>query len=168
MPGLTLQYRPLSRPGHSFDWAIRAVLWLAYRILLAWWFVGRPQHHGAMIAIWLGGQILMIRHSYRSRLSWPGGGIGRGEEPADAAIRELHEELGFAVDHSALVFVEKTLERGEYRYDHIWIFELKLNTPPVLEPDGREVIGAAFLKPAEVLALPLAPYVRAYLQRRVD
>jgi len=146
---------------------MRAALWLAYRILLAWWFVFRPQHHGAVVAVWLGGRILMVRHSYRSRLSWPGGGIGRGEEPAHAAIRELREELGLAADRAALVFIEKALERGEHRYDHIWIFELKLTAPPALEPDGREVVAAIFMNPAELLALPLAPYIRAYLQRRI-
>ena len=167
MAGPVQQNRPTSRPCHAFDWVMRAALWLAYRILLVWWFVFRPQHHGAMIAVWLGDRILMVRHSYRSRLSWPGGGVGRGEEPADAAIRELHEELGLAADRAALVFVEKILERREYRYDHIWIFELKLTALPTLEPDGREVVAADFMKPTDVLGLPLAPFIRAYLQRRV-
>jgi 8-oxo-dGTP pyrophosphatase MutT (NUDIX family) len=167
MPDLTWHYRLSSRPGHAFDWVIRAMLWLAYRILLSWWFIGRPQHYGAVVAIWFDSQILMIRHSYRSRLGWPGGGIRRGEEPPDTAIRELHEELAVTVDRAALAFVEKTLERWEYRYDHIWIFELTLAAPPILELDGCEVVAASFMNPAEVLAMPLIPFIRTYLQRRI-
>ena len=146
--GLTPQKRPLSRSGHAFDPLIRVALWLAYRILLAWWFVVRPQHQGAMVAVWLGDQILMVRHSYRSRLSWPGGGIGRGEEPADAAIRELNEELGLAIDRAALAFVEKILERGEYRYDHIWIFELTLTASPRSNPiSARSLPRPSWIRP---------------------
>jgi 8-oxo-dGTP diphosphatase len=158
--------RAPSRPGCVFDPAVRAALWCAYRILLAWWFVARPQHHGAVIAIWLDGRILMIRHSYRNRLSWPGGGVRRGEDPAAAAIRELHEELGFAVDRNTLSFAEKILERWEYRYDHVWIFELHLTAPPALAPDGREVIGACFMNPADALAENLTPFIQNYLRQR--
>ncbi len=158
--------RAPSRPGGVFDPLVRAALWCAYRILLTWWFVARPQHHGAVIAIWLGGKILMIRHSYRNRLSWPGGGVRRGEDPADAAIRELHEELGFAADRKALTFAEKILERWEYRYDHVWIFELRLDVSPALAPDGREVVGAAFMAPADALAENLTPFIETYLRKR--
>jgi 8-oxo-dGTP pyrophosphatase MutT (NUDIX family) len=168
MSGLTPQYRLSFGLAHAFDPAMRAALWLAYRILLVWWFIGRPQHYGAVIAIWLGGRILMIRHSYRSHWSWPGGSVKPWEELPDAAIRELHEELGLAVDRAALGFVEKTLERWEYRYDHVWIFELMLTAPPLLKPDGREVVGAVFMDPAIALTLPLIPFIRSYLQRRVD
>ncbi len=45
------------------------------------------------------GHMLLVRQSYR-RGGWgfPGGLLQRGEEPADAARRELSEELGIEVD----------------------------------------------------------------------
>ena len=41
-----------------------------------------------------GGKVALARHSYRSDLSFPGGGVGRGEAPIDALQRELREEIG--------------------------------------------------------------------------
>jgi 8-oxo-dGTP pyrophosphatase MutT (NUDIX family) len=162
--------RPIVRlpsgPGHAFDWAARAALWCAYRVFRAWWFIARPQHHGAVIAVWLDGRILMIRHSYRGRLSWPGGGVKQGEDPAEAAIRELREEMGFETSREDLVFAARILERWEYRYDHVSIFELKLTAPPALALDGREVIGAAFMNPEDALAEPLVPFVESYLRQK--
>ena len=40
------------------------------------------------------GKILLARHSYMAGWSLPGGGVGRGEPPADALLRELAEEIG--------------------------------------------------------------------------
>ena len=43
------------------------------------------------------GAILFVRHSYRTRWGVPGGLLCRREEPADAARREVLEEVGLAV-----------------------------------------------------------------------
>lgn len=150
------------------DYAARAALWLAYRLLRVWWFVRRPHHDGAVVAAWLDGRILMVRHSYRNRLSWPGGGVKSGEQPVDAAVRELQEELDLRIPRESLRFCGSVMERWEKRYDHARIFELRLTTEPALRPDGREVIAAAFMRPDDVLRHPLIPFVAAYLRDHLN
>lgn len=44
------------------------------------------------------GAWLLVRHSYRRGWSLPGGGTARHEGPADAAHREMREELGVGVE----------------------------------------------------------------------
>ncbi|HLI10542.1 MAG TPA: NUDIX hydrolase [Alphaproteobacteria bacterium] len=147
---------------------LRAILrrgcWLAYRVLRLWWRLRRPEHHGAVVAAWHEGRILLVADSYRGRWGWPGGGIRKGELPIEAARRELAEELGLVVAYEALRFVGEVLERWERRRDYVRIFELILREPQALAPDGVEIVAAAFLSPAAALELPLVPFVRAYLE----
>jgi 8-oxo-dGTP pyrophosphatase MutT (NUDIX family) len=44
------------------------------------------------------GAILFVRHSYRKRWGVPGGLLKRREEPHDAAVREVREEIGVDVE----------------------------------------------------------------------
>lgn len=157
----------MRRSSTSVDYLVRFVLWTAYRLLRVWWFIRRPRHDGAVIAIWLGGRILMVRHSYRNRLSWPGGGIKSAEQPVDAARRELGEELGLLVSRESLAFHSDAMERWEKRYDHVRIFELHLMVEPALHPDGREVVAARFMTPADALRQPLTPFVAGYLRKHL-
>jgi 8-oxo-dGTP pyrophosphatase MutT (NUDIX family) len=144
----------------------RFSLWLAYRLLLASWFVFRPRRRGVFVAIWREGRILVIRNSYRSWLALPAGGIKRGESPAQAAQRELREEVGIEISSEALRFVREIGTEFEFKRDRCLFFETELAHDPVVRVDGREVEWASFLAPEEALAGRLAPPVREYLDER--
>ena len=148
------------------DRAVRAALWIAYRVLLAVWFVFRPTWRGVSIAVWQDGRVLAIRNSYRNWLALPGGGIHRGEAPLDAARRELREEVGIVAAPGTLRFVGEIATNFEWKRDRCSFFELVLDQP--LEPrvDRREVVWAGFVTPAEALRDHVTPPVRAYLERR--
>ena len=40
------------------------------------------------------GRVLLVKQSYSHGWLLPGGGVGLGEDPAKAILRELHEEIG--------------------------------------------------------------------------
>ncbi len=141
---------------------------LAYRVgfVLArqWWRLRRPDHAGALVALWHDGRVLALRQTYHHVLTFPGGGIERGEQPVEAACRELREELGLQILPAALHLAWEQVAEWDFRRDHVWIFELVLPAAPVLRPDRREVDEALFLSPDELLAFPLPPFVRDYLR----
>ena len=55
-----------------------------------------PVALGACALVAREGRVLLVRHSYVRGWLLPGGGVGRGEAPADAIVRELREEIGLA------------------------------------------------------------------------
>jgi 8-oxo-dGTP diphosphatase len=145
---------------------MRPVLWLAYQVLRVWWYVARPHHDGAVIAIWFEGRVIMVWHSYRDALSVPGGGLHGGESALDAAIRETREEIGISLDPRAVSLAMETTERWEFRYDHVRIFETTLDAAPMLKPDGREVVAARLMDPRSALSQKLPPFLRRYLEQK--
>lgn len=141
----------------------RVVYRLGYRLLRLWWFVRRPSHRGAMVAVWCQGHLLVVRQSYRPGLTLPGGSIGKGEAAVAAARRELQEELGLSVAPQAFVHVRDVELWFEHRRDHVSFFDLRLGEMPTPRPDNREIIEARFLSPEAARALPLSPFLTAYL-----
>jgi 8-oxo-dGTP pyrophosphatase MutT (NUDIX family) len=136
---------------------------LAYRLLCCWWFLRRPRHRGALVAVWHEGRVLMLTPSYRPTLDFPGGGWRPGEGAANAAARELAEETGIAAPPAALSLAGEMTAFWDWRHDHVTIFELRLAALPALRIDRREILAARFMRPETVLSQPISPFVRAYL-----
>jgi 8-oxo-dGTP pyrophosphatase MutT (NUDIX family) len=137
---------------------------LAYRLLLAWWFVRRPAIHGSHVAVWHGDRVLVIRNSYRKLLSLPAGGRVRGETFVEAAARELREEVGVRAEVEQLAYYGELVYRHHYAEDHAHVFVLRCDAAPDVRVDRREVIWAEFLTPEEALARGVVGAVRLYLE----
>lgn len=159
------------------DWAVdratdrawRAAYRLGFRAARLWWWLRRPDHHGAVVAVWLDGRVLVVRQSYRSNPYWPGGGSRRGEDPRETARRELAEELGLVVRPGDLVPAGEMTAEWDFRQDHVHIYELHLPAGPRIRVDNREIVGATFVDPEVLLArADLPPYIRAHLARCAD
>ncbi len=146
------------------DWPWRLAYRVGFRLARVWWRLRRPDHDGAMVAVWVDGRVLAVQQSYRTNPSWPGGGIRRGEEPREAARRELREELGLEVAADDLVFAREMAVEWDYRREHVRVFELRLHEEPVIRIDNREIVAARFVEPRALLAeAVLPPFIRAHL-----
>ena len=68
---------------------------VASKLLYVFRFVFRPSLRGVRCVLRRGDEVLIVRHTYGDR-RWglPGGAIKRREAPAEAARREMDEELG--------------------------------------------------------------------------
>ncbi len=148
------------------DASIRLGYRAAHRVRRAYWFVRRPRTHGALVAIWFEGKVLLVRSSYRAQRSLPGGYVRRNEHPRDAAARELREELGIRVPAGSLEHAYGGVHPFENRDDHVDIFELQMDTSPSIRVDGREVVWAGLCTVREALAMDLVPHVVDYLKDR--
>jgi 8-oxo-dGTP diphosphatase len=137
---------------------------VGFRAARLWWRVRRPAHDGALVALWCGGRVLMVRSSYRPVLSFPGGGVERGETPVQAAARELAEEVGLELAPDALTLARESVLDWDFRLDHVRIFECRLDAEPVPRIDRREIVEAAFMRADDALAHALPPFVRDYLE----
>lgn len=89
------------------------------------------------------GRMLLVRHGYgRSDLFMlPGGGVGRRETPAAAAVREIAEETGCALYGVTPVATYRSGSEGRRDTVHLFVAQ----TADVPRPDGREIIEARFV-----------------------
>src|ERR1700751_2885424 len=81
-------------PAVLIDSIWRLVLRVGFRLARVWWHLRRPDHEGALVAIYVGRALLLVRSSYRDEWNFPGGSVRPGETPDAAAQRELAEEIG--------------------------------------------------------------------------
>lgn len=144
----------------------RAGLWMAYRMLLVGWFMFRPHRRGVFVGVWHDGNVLVIRNSYRHWYALPAGGVRHDETPAQAALRELREEVGIGVEPGALHFAREIRTTFEFKRDRCWFFDVELDARPEVHVDGREVVWAGFMSLPAALNTRLAPPVREYLEGR--
>jgi len=111
------------------------------------------------------GRVLLARHAAAGIWSFPGGAVEPLETPADAAVREVWEELGVVVELSRLVgvyagphFVVRYENGDETAYLAV-LFEGRLvrGTP---RPDGEEILEVRWVNPSDLGALRLSPWLK--------
>jgi 8-oxo-dGTP diphosphatase len=145
------------------DFLWRTIFRVGFPLARIWWQLTRPQHEGAMVAVYVGSALLLVRSSYRTGWHLPGGGVRRSEMPEAAARRELAEEIGLAT--SALRPAGAACGIWDGRRDRVHFFELRLAELPKLQLDNREIIAARLTSPEELHSLVLTGPVAAYIAR---
>lgn len=129
-------FRLIPRPLH------RVLLVQAHRVRLVWWRIRKPLLIGCRVLAFDGeGRILLVRHSYGSgRWMLPGGGVGRGESPLMAALRELAEETACALEDPREIAVIEEPLAGTINRVHV--ITGRVRGVPLC--DGREIVAAQF------------------------
>lgn len=155
-----------ARAMQSVDLGFQTAYKVAHRMLRAYWFVRRPQTHGALVAVWHAGELLLVKNSYRRHYTLPGGYIRDGETPVQAAARELGEEVGIHIPPEGVRQAMSAIKEFENRHDHVTLCEVELDERPTVRVDNREVIWAGFLPPEAILAKPVVPHLVQYLECR--
>lgn len=92
------------------------------------------------------GALLLVRHSYRERWGVPGGLLQRGEDVEVGACREVHEEVGLAVEllGEPAVVVDAAPQRVDV------VFRARPATVGGTEPDvtgSAEIVEARWFAP---------------------
>ena len=95
-----------------------------------------------VIAVDSSGAVLLVRNSYGRRHLWvlPGGGLGRGEAPADGAARELREETGLIAEALTRLGQYESTEEGWRDTVHVFVSRVSGE----LRRDDREIAAARF------------------------
>jgi ADP-ribose pyrophosphatase YjhB (NUDIX family) len=150
------------------DLLYRVAYRCAYRTMRVYWAATHPHTHGALVAVWYGGEVLLVKNSYVAYHSLPGGYVRKGESGREAALRELLEETGMRVGPNELKPVLDENHDWEGKREHIEIFELDAAQRPSISVDHREVVSAEFYPPRAALALQLFPPLRKVIERRMQ
>ncbi len=135
------------------------LLRLAWHLRGAWHRLARPLTMGVRAIVVdgsdpAGPRVLLIRHSYVEGWHLPGGGVGRGETLADAAMRELREEAGLVADRPAQPLgIYARFRNGAS--DHVAVFVMT-GWRGAVKPDGVEILEARFF-PLDRLPAGLSP-----------
>jgi 8-oxo-dGTP pyrophosphatase MutT (NUDIX family) len=105
----------------------------------------------------LGGDVLLLKHTYGPKV-WglPGGGLRPGEDPEAAARREVLEELGITLTRIDPIGTLEEVLSGSPHTAHL--FAATCDQHP--RPDRREILEARYF-PSHSLPEPLGRITRA-------
>jgi 8-oxo-dGTP pyrophosphatase MutT (NUDIX family) len=99
------------------DRLLRVVLTAAHGLLKLGWLVRRPRTFGAhALALTPEGRIIFVKLRYAPGWRLPGGGQEPDEDPRDAVLRELREEVGM-ISHGRVRLAAELDELTDFKRD---------------------------------------------------
>ena len=151
----------LSEPPASLgDRLLRVILTAAYKLYRLNWLVRRPRTFGAhAFALTPERKLILVKLRYAPGWRLPGGGRDCGEDPRDAALRELREEIGMT-SHGDVRPAAELEQQPDYRRDLVSLLVVEdVRYTPRWSWEVEQVIEA----PLDGLPTDLAPVARAWV-----
>jgi ADP-ribose pyrophosphatase YjhB (NUDIX family) len=121
-----------------------------------------------LVAVWQGGEILLVKNSYVPYYTAPGGYVRSSETGRDAALRELREEVGVSVQPERLTPALDETHDWEGKRDHVEIFNVDLDERPSVAVDHREVVSASWVRPEAAIDLEIFPPLKKVIRNRIE
>jgi len=118
---------------------------------------------GAQVVVKCGEYVLLVKSSYRSEYTLPGGYLRRSESFVDGACRELREETGIVIQQSQLRPMLMDSRKWAGNESSNMLYECNLNYAPKVSIDNREIVYAGFVKVSDALSYKLDDIARASL-----
>jgi len=104
---------------------LRAMLTALHGLLKLGWFVRRPRTFGAhALALTPEGKAILVRLRYAPGWRLPGGGRREDEDPREAVLRELREEIGM-VAHGEVSLAAELEEQPDFKHDLAALFVVR-------------------------------------------
>ncbi len=85
----------------------------------------------------------------------PGGGIKKNEDPKNAAVREIFEELGLKIELNDLKPLNTTPITDNAKFEY-YLYSINLASKPTLNIDKKEILQAKFVKISDIKDLKLS------------
>jgi 8-oxo-dGTP pyrophosphatase MutT (NUDIX family) len=133
----------------------------------AGWFVRRPRTFGAhALALTPAGMLVLVKLRYAPGWRLPGGGRKPGEDPQQAVLRELREEIGL-VSHGRLRLACELDETTDHKRDlaALLVVEDVVYRPRRRSWEIESVIEVPFDQLPADLSPRAAPRIRAVRSR---
>lgn len=113
----------------------RPVIWV---IIKVYYRIFNSETRGVKVVLTHKNEILFLKHTYGREYNFPGGGLGKHEDPEDGARREVIEELG--VKLGKLTFLKAIVPdiKYEYRKNTIYIFTVEVQDKNI-QPKSFEI-----------------------------
>jgi 8-oxo-dGTP pyrophosphatase MutT (NUDIX family) len=96
---------------------LRLLLTAIHRLRKLYWLARRPRTFGAhALALTPQGKVILVKLRYAPGWRLPGGGREANEDPRDAVLRELREEIGMTA-HGEVQLAAELEERPDFKRD---------------------------------------------------
>ncbi len=132
----------------------RMLFWATWPLLYIYLRIGRRtrvliRHNDELLVVkgWLGSDNWIF----------PGGGLHRGEDPAEGAVREVFEETGLKLDPKRLTFIfeREIISPQKMRFTCL-VYGIDINSKPELKAPRHEITAISWQPISELLAQPAA------------